>query len=377
MIVSIKDGIKFVGVSIVCFCAVFVCTFFVNYYIDVLPLRDSVSAEIMPLYEAQLATAKMTTAITGGFLSVIAVIMLLFYVKLYFDANNKAIGICKAMGYSDIKIASNFLVFGGSVFIGCALGFGTGWAFMSQIYKSLTIDGLAEVLPKFHVSLLLLTVLLPTILFSGIAFLYAIVILKKPVLAIIKGEIKTKEYKPKKSKGGSFLKETAFGTLRSKKSLAFFVAFSAFCFSAMVQMGLSMEDLVEGTMGMLILIIGVVLAVVSMLMAMTSSVKQNSQNIAVMKAMGYHGKEVFTAVFLCYIPLVVIGFAVGTGYQYGLLSVMINVIFKNVVKVPEYSFNVPVMLITLALFIVAYSVAFCYFWRKALKTPIKEIMSEN
>ena len=40
MMVSFKDGLKFIGISIVCFCAVFVCTFFLNYYIDILPLKD-------------------------------------------------------------------------------------------------------------------------------------------------------------------------------------------------------------------------------------------------------------------------------------------------------------------------------------------------
>ena len=81
MIISLRDGIKLVGISIVCFCAVFVCTFFLNYYLDVLPLKECVFEEVMPLYKAQLATAKMTCAVTGGFLSVVAVIMLVFSIK--------------------------------------------------------------------------------------------------------------------------------------------------------------------------------------------------------------------------------------------------------------------------------------------------------
>ncbi len=36
-------------------------------------------------------------------------------------------------------------------------------------------------------------------------------------------------------------------TLRSRKSLVFFVAFSAFCFSAMVQMSFSMTELASET----------------------------------------------------------------------------------------------------------------------------------
>ena len=281
MIVSFKDGLKFIGISIVCFCAVFVCTFFLNYYIDILPLKDEVSAELMPLYKAQLATAKMTCGITGGFLSVIAIIMLFFYIKLYIDDHHKAIGTFKAMGYSNFKIAKSFIVFGFSVFVGCGLGFIFGWICMPYIYKSLTIDGLPVITASFHIGLLICLVFVPTIVFTLISFLYTAVFLHRPALELVKGEyIKVRKIKsPDKLK--EFLKVMSLSTLKSKKMLVFFVAFSCFCFSAMVQMGMSMEDLVSGTMGMMILVIGLVLAAVSMFMAMTSLVKSNAKNIAV------------------------------------------------------------------------------------------------
>lgn len=159
--------------------------------------------------------------------------------------------------------------------------------------------------------------------------------------------------------------------------LAFFVAFSCFCFSAMVQMGLSMEDLTTGTMGMMILAIGLVLAFLSILMAMTSLVKNNTKNIAVMKAMGFSKKECFMSIFLGYIPFAVVGFTVGTLYQYGLLYFMVNLIFKDVADVPAYNFNVPVFFLTLLLFLVGYTVVFAIFLRKANKVSIKEIMLEG
>ncbi len=376
MIVSIKDCFKLIGISIVCFCAVFVCTFFLNYYIDILPLKDSISSEIMPLYTAQLSTAKMTCSVTGGFLAVIVVIMMLFYIKLYIDNNCKTLGTFKAMGYSNYRIALSFLIFGASVLVGCSLGFGVGWAAMTSIYKDLTIDGLPDVTASFHPTLLICLVIIPTIVFSLIAYIYAFVVLRKPALLLMKGELtKTKKVKhSSKSKDRPFLLEMCFATLNSKKSLAFFVAFSAFCFSAMVQMGASMEDLMAGTMGVLILGIGIVLAVVSMLMAMTSLVKNNTKNIALMKAMGYSKKECFVTIFLVYIVFLLIGFLIGTIYQYGLLTIMINSIFKDVENVPEYTFNVKVFFITLASFIVLYALTFVYYMFKANKSSIKEIM---
>lgn len=378
MIISFKDSLKLIGISIVCFCGVFVCTFFLNYYIDILPLKNSVSEEHMPLYNAQIATAKMTCGLTGGFLSIIALIMMFFYIKLYIDDHRKELGIFKIMGYSNLKIAKSFILFGLSVFIGCGLGFIFGWIFIPLIYQSLTIDGLPIIDAQFHVSLLICLVLIPTIFFSLVSFLYALFSLKKPALELIRGKA-TKVTKTKlssKNKGRSFLKEMCISTLKSKKMLAFFVAFSCFCFSAMVQMGLSMEDLVTGTMGMMILAIGLVLAFVSMLMAMTSLVKSNSKNIAIMKTMGFSKKECFVSIFLGYVPFTIIGFALGTIYQYGLLLFMINLVFKDVNDIPVYKFNVPVFFLTLISFIICYTITFLLYSRKINNTSVKEIMLE-
>jgi len=379
MIISFKDSFKLFGISIVCFCAVFVCTFFLNYYIDIVPLKSSISDELMPLYKAQLATAKMTCGITGGFLSIIAVIMLIFYIKLYIDNHHKALGIFKAMGYSNIKIAKSFTLFGLSVFFGCGLGFALGWAFMPLIYKNLTIEGLTNIHPNFHISLLFLLVFAPTIIFTIIAFLYAGYSLKIPALALIKNDnIKSKKIKASnKTKDRPFLKEMRINTLKSKKILVFFMAFSCFCFSAMVQMGLSMENLVTGTMGLMILIIGLVLAFVSMIMAMTSLVKSNAKNIAIMKAMGFSKKDNFKTIFLGYIPFATLGFIIGTFYQYGLLSLMINLVFKDVEKVPEYNFNIPIFFITLLLFIVCYASILFVYLHRINKITIKEIVLDS
>jgi len=133
MIIGIKDIFKLFGISIVCFCAVFVCTFFLNYYLDVLPLRDIVSEQSLALFEAQIATSKFTSIITGVVLVLISVVMLIFYIKLYIDSHSKDIGILKAMGYSNKKIAIKFWVFGLSVFIGCILGYLAGHLVMPYI----------------------------------------------------------------------------------------------------------------------------------------------------------------------------------------------------------------------------------------------------
>ncbi len=382
MVVSLKDGLKLFGISIVAFCAVFVCTFFLNFYFDALSIESAVTENMRALYDAQLATAKFTCAISGGVLAVIAVIMLVFYIKLYIDSHTKQIGILKAMGYSNGKIASKFWVFGLSVFVGTALGFGAGFAAMPMIYKALTIDGLPEVGITFHVGLPFALVLAPGVLFTAIACGYAYLALRRPVSEMLKGKSakvkKVRKAKPDKDNKRSFLVEMCFKTLGEKKSLAFFVAFASFCFSAMVQMGCSMEDLTKGNaMGIMILVIGLVLAVVSMLMALTSLVNGNVKNIAIMKAFGYSVKECALSVLTGYLPFAFLGFAVGTVYQFGLLSLMVNLVYKNVESMPDYSFNVPILFITLALFIVFYAAVMLYYILRMKKISVKEVMTEN
>ncbi|MBD5632056.1 MAG: FtsX-like permease family protein [Clostridia bacterium] len=379
MVISVKDGVKIIAVSIVCFCAVFVSTFMLNFYLDVLPLDGTLEGDSQILFTAQLATAKFTSALAGGFLGVIAALMTVFYIKLFIDAHSAQLGILKALGYSDKSLAIRFWVFGLCVLIGCAAGFGGGFIAMPFVYKGLTIEGLEPIKINFHPVLLICLVIIPAIVFAAISCLYAYFALRRPVNAMIKGTatIKPKKTKNKQDKERAFIWEMCFKTLSSKKILVFFVAFSCFCFSAMVQMGLSMDELTPGTMAMMILVIGVVLAFVTMLMSVTALVKANIKNIAVMKAFGYDVRQCTFAVFAGYVPFALIGFGVGTAYQYGLLNLMVNLVFKDVGEVPDYTFNVPVLFITLAVFIVLYVVLTLLFTLRLSKISVKEIMAEN
>lgn len=379
MVISLKSALKMIGIAIVCFCAVFVCTFFLNFYLDILPLRDTVVESMLPLYDAQISMAKICCAITGGILALIATIMVIFYVKLYVDEHSKELGTLKALGYSASRLATSFLIFGLSAFIGCTLGYGLGHAFMPFVYHSLTIEGL-DVTIHYHVALLFTNVIAPTVLFATVAYVCAYFQLKKPALSIIKGERKTRKTKYRKTTAKTdncFMKDISVKSVTSNKMLTFFVTFSCFCFSAMVQMGASMEDLVDGTMGWLILLIGLVLATTSVFMAMTSLIKNSSKSIAMMKTFGYTLAKCATATFAGFIPFALLGFAVGTAYQYGLLSLMINVFFKDVANVPDYSFNVKAMFITLATFIFCYVTVATVYVAKINKVSVKEVMSED
>jgi hypothetical protein len=112
MIIPPKDAVKLFGVFIMCACAVLICTLFLNSNIDMARIKEQISdPETMILYELTVSSGNMTSAVTGGALALTTVVMLLFYVKHYIDTHMPELGILKALGYSNMKIAKVFWAF--------------------------------------------------------------------------------------------------------------------------------------------------------------------------------------------------------------------------------------------------------------------------
>ena len=53
MVISLKDAFKLAGVTIISFCAVFVCTLFLNYNLDLAGIKDQMAMEpLQSFYDA-------------------------------------------------------------------------------------------------------------------------------------------------------------------------------------------------------------------------------------------------------------------------------------------------------------------------------------
>ena len=379
MVVGMKDTVKLIGISIIACCAVFVCTVFLNYNIDIISIKDSITTEAgIAMYNAQVSTGKVTAAVSGGCLAVTSVIMLLFYVKNYIDAHGKELGILKALGYSNIKIANHFWVFGLSVFLGCALGYVLAFFYLPIFYELQNAEHLfPEIEVRFHSLLAFLLIGVPAISFSALAVMYACLRLKQPVFDLLKEK---REYKTKVSKRDrsdiSFLEDLTRSTIRGRKTLVFFIVFSAFCFSAMVQMSMSMKELSSEAMAIMMITIGLILAFITLFLSLSSVVKGNTKTIAMMRVFGYKHSDCSKAVLGGYRPFSYIGFVIGTVYQYTLLKIMVTIVFADVGNVPEYNFNPKACAITLVLFILTYEIAMYGYSRQIKKLSVKSVMLE-
>lgn len=382
MVVGIKDAAKLIGISIISCCAVLVCAMFLNFHADIVGIKDEITSEqAMIFYDAQVSTSKVVCAVSGGCLLITSVIMLIFYIKHYIDTHKKELGILKALGYSNMRIAKNFYVFGLSVLIGAALGFGGAFLLMPTFYSLQNEDKILPEIPlRFHPELLAFLVILPTVVLAILSVCFAAHALKKPTLALLKDSAqtsaKTHKTKAEKDTGGSFIDDLKKTTLKSRKSLVFFMIFASFCFSAMTQMSAAMKDLSSFMMGAMILLIGLVLAFTTLFIAITTVINGNTKTIAMMRVFGYSQKECCKALLGGYRPLGYIGFAVGTVYQYALLRIMVDVVFRDIENVPEYKFDFPIMLLSLAVFIVFYEIVMYAYSERIKKISVKEIMLE-
>ena len=382
MLVGIKNASKLVGISIIACCAVLVCTMFLNFYMDIRLVKSEITSELsLIFYNAQVSTAQVVCLVSGGCLLMTSVIMLIFYIKHYIDTHRKELGILKALGYSNFKIAKSFWVFGISAFSGTVIGFGSAFLLMPWFYTLQNEDKmLPEITINFHPSILLYFVVLPTVCFSVLSVYYACYKLKKPVLLLLKDNLQTASKTPKhrseKDRELSFVEDLKRSTLKAKKTLVFFIIFASFCFSAMTQMSFSMKDLSSEMMGVMMLVIGLVLAFTTLFLAITTVINGNTKTIAMMRVFGYSQKECCRAILGGYRPMSYIGFAIGTVYQYGLLRLTVDIIFKDFEDIPAYEFDFPVMIISLVVFIAIYEILMYVYSEKIKKISIKEIMIE-
>lgn len=376
--IGFKDACKLVGVSIICFCAVFVCTLFLNFNIDIIRIEDLIqSQQEVALFEAQQAMGKATSAVSGGCLLLTSVIMLCFYIKHYIDVHKKELGILKALGYSNWSISGKFWIFGISVLIGTAIGFFCSYGFMPVFYKAMNEDQiLPEVKLHFNGILALYLVVLPFILFAFVSVIYSHHKLKGHTLELLRGnaDVVYKKKKPASKGDRSFIEELRKSTVKSRLSLVFFIGFASFCFSSMMQMSFSMEKLASEFFTFILIVIGIILSCTTLFLAITTVVNANAKTISMMHIFGYSFRECSSAILNGYRPVAYIGFAIGTVYQYVLMKMMMSIFSKDLDFIPEVEFKWMALIIVLFSFAVIYEIIMYCYSIKIKNISVKEIM---
>ena len=383
MIVRPKDTVKLLGIVMMCACAVLPCTLFLNSNIDLKRIEYLITdPEALTLYSLTLQSGYVTASVAGFALALTTIIMLFFYIKNYIDTHKSEIGILKALGYSNWKIAKGFWIFGLSVFTGAVIGFCVAFIMMPKFYRDMRSDGIMpEISLHFNAELVLFLIILPTALFAFIAVLYSYRKLKRPPLELITGKggkvLKVKKQK-NSNKDLTFLHELKQSTVKSRPSLVFFIGFASFCYANMVQMSLGISELGSKMMSVMMLGIGLALAFTTMFIAVTTVIKGNAKAIAMLRVFGYSDKDCANAILNGYRFTSCVGFIIGTAYQYFLMRMMMSMFYdSSVFDIPEHKFDVPALIITLISFVVIYEVFMKVFAARIKQISLKEIMQEG
>lgn len=378
---SIKDLYRLVVVSVISFCAVFVTNLFLNFYLDI-SLLDQTNwlPEIQAAYDAQVAISWLIASISGAVLSLTSMLLLFFYIRQFIDQHKPELGILKAMGYKNWEVARKFWIFSLPVGLGTGVGYLSSFTMMPHFYQLRNQSGvLPEITIMQHWSLFLFLVVLPTLAFSGLAILYATYCLRLPALDLLKRASSSQKSPKRKAtkkirKDRPFLKDFSASLLWSRKLLIFFVIFGSMCFSAMIQLSFGMKELTDETIQIMMMSIGTVLSVAILYLSLGVLLQENQETLAIMKVFGYSRNECHKSLFAPYRFLAFLGFVLGTGYQYGIMQLLLRLMEKSIAQKVEYDFDFGVCLITLLIFTLVYESFIYVSSRKIDQLTIKQVM---
>ncbi len=372
---TLKSVLKSCGVDIICFCAVFISTLFISYSLDIHELDGTLSeAKQIALFNGQIAMSKTTVAVSGGVLGVFAVLLLFFSVERYISENEANMGILKALGYTNHEISLPFCKFGLNCLIGTAVGYLSALAFIPLFYATMNADHtLPDIAFRFNFLVFLFLVLTPSLFFAAFAYLMARLKLRKTALRMIQKS--AKNGKVRKAKGDlPFLKGLRKTILRNHVLLVVFVGFAALCYGATVQMSFSMDQV--GTSPLffwMMFLIGLLLGTTVLFLAFRFVYNANAPYLGLLKAYGYRDKECSQAVYGGYRLIALIGFGIGTVYQYLLMKAMLS-FFANSYRL-SFVFSWKGLLLSALLFAICYESALGYCRHKIKNTPIKETIA--
>ena len=378
---SIKDLYRLVVVSVISFCAVFVSNLFLNFYLDI-SLLDQTNwlPEIQAAYDAQVAISWLIASVSGAVLSLTSMLLLFFYIRQFIDQHKPELGILKAMGYKNWEISRKFWIFSLPVGLGTGVGYFSSFAMMPHFYQLRNQSGvLPEITIMQHWSLFLFLVVLPTLAFTALAVLCASYYLRLPALDLLK-RVSSSQKSPKRKatkkirKDRPFLKDFSASLLWSRKLLIFFVIFGSMCFSAMIQLSFGMKELTDETIQIMMMSIGTVLSVAILYLSLGVLLQENQETLAIMKVFGYSKNECRKSLFAPYRFLAFLGFVLGTGYQYGIMQLLLRLMEKSIAQKVEYDFDFGVCLITLLIFTLVYESFIYVSSRKIDQLTIKQVM---
>lgn len=357
-----KDFSRLTSLVIVSFTVAFVCSLFLNYLLDLTEFKKTFFDEMILMeLNSRETMARFTFMLTFIMLGVTTIFLIISAVNTFIDEHQPVMGMLKAMGYSNLKIAMDFYKFGLAIFMGLLLGYLSSMTIAPVFYDAFAGESHTNPPLTFQMMTVVYMVLIPTLVMIVISVLHAYRRLRKRPLemiyhvSVIKASDKLATYQ-EKNKDNDYLKSISRVTIRRHRGKTLLVIFAGFCFAAMMQMPITLWNSGFSLIGAMIMVVSAVTLGCGILyITLNIVVNANRKAIAIMKMCGYSDHEcnkVFLKPYKCYGYM---GFIIGSIYQFLLVKMIMQFYEKSN---PDFSFEVVFRFDGLLLIFILF---FCYY----------------
>lgn len=377
-IIQLKQLKQLSVVAVICACASFVATLFLNFWLDLRLLDfDQLSLLGQAYYRVQEKISQVVAGVSGLVLVATALAMVLFYIHQFIEDHQTDLGILKAMGYARGQLARQFWIFGLYGLLGTLLGGLTAYTFLPHFYTTRNSAGLLTGLSlHLHWGLVLTMVLLTSLLLTAMAVGYAYHVLARPSLVLLKGSQTLRPPRKKGPQGGreNFLSDLRASLFWRHKFLIFLVGFAAFCIAAMLQLALSLQDMMDVALQVMMIGIGLILSLSIFYLALLTLLSRHKDSVAILKAMGYSQRDCLSVTLHPYYGVVMLGFLLGSVYQFGIMRLILWLVVGQGSQMVDSGFNWVNFVLAGFLLVIVYTGFNVYFSRRLAQVPIKAIL---
>ena len=377
-IIQLKQLKQLSVVAVICACASFVATLFLNFWLDLRLLDfDQLSLLGQAYYRVQEKISQVVAGVSGLVLVVTALAMVLFYIHQFIEDHQTDLGILKAVGYARGQLARQFWIFGLYGLLGTLLGGLTAYTFLPHFYTTRNSAGLLTGLSlHLHWGLVLTMVLLTSLLLTAMAVGYAYHVLARPSLVLLKGRQTLRPPRKKGQQGGreNFLSDLRASLFWRHKFLIFLVGFAAFCFAAMLQLALGLQDMMDVALQVMMIGIGLILSLSIFYLALLTLLSRHKDSVAILKAMGYSQRDCLSVTLHPYYGVVMLGFLLGSAYQFGIMRLILWLVVGQGSQMVDSGFNWVNFVLAGFFLVIVYTGFNVYFSRRLAQVPIKAIL---
>src|SRR5215510_2656857 len=111
--ISFQTSYKLLSVRLLTSGMVSTCATLINYSYDLKGIKHLMTdAQLQLVYDSYMTLNRIGTATAGGVLCLITLVVLLFSIGQFINENSAELGVLKALGYCENRIAIEFSKFG-------------------------------------------------------------------------------------------------------------------------------------------------------------------------------------------------------------------------------------------------------------------------